>query len=142
MSDSDHGELDVGGASFSVPSRQQRRNSKSKSRPRTSLPHATLSTGGVKQARARAPVKVDLKVGMVYEGKVVTKVELRRIKNRESSARSYYNRRARVEALEADLTKSKELAGVLLRKELSLRKENARLKKQSFTAFGAGTLAF
>lgn len=53
----------------------------------------------------------------------------RRRKNRESSARCYYNRKRQIEALERTLTSQKRRAVALYARELELRHENARLKR-------------
>lgn len=61
--------------------------------------------------------------------KVIDKLEERRRKNRESSSRCYYNRKKVIEGLERTLTEEKRKAIQLYARELELRHENARLKR-------------
>lgn len=56
--------------------------------------------------------------------------EDRRRRNRESSARCYYNRKRRLVAASEDLAAMKRRAVGLYARELELRNENARLKKE------------
>ena len=57
------------------------------------------------------------------------KLEERRRKNRESSSRCYYNRKRLIEGLDGELNLQKQRAVALYQRELELRHENARLKK-------------
>lgn len=56
--------------------------------------------------------------------------EDRRRRNRESSARCYYNRKRRLVAAGRELADAKRRAVALYARELELRNENARLKKE------------
>ena len=58
------------------------------------------------------------------------KLEERRRKNRLSSSKCYYNRKRQIELVERTLTSEKRKAITLYARELDLRNENARLKKE------------
>ena len=58
------------------------------------------------------------------------KLEERRRKNRLSSSKCYYNRKKQIEEVEKTLQSEKRRAIALYQRELDLRNENARLKKQ------------
>ncbi len=62
-----------------------------------------------------------------YEG--MEKSEVRRIRNRESSARSYYNKKRRIGNLESDLRGAKRRASELFFVDLGLRRENRQLRR-------------
>lgn len=60
----------------------------------------------------------------------------RRRRNRESSSRCYYKRKLRIEARGEELVQARRYAVVLYARELELRRENARLKKEIVMAGG------
>lgn len=57
------------------------------------------------------------------------KAEIRKIKNRESSARSYYNRKSKIQGLEQELRQNKKTITALFSKQLELREQNARYRQ-------------
>lgn len=58
------------------------------------------------------------------------KLAERRRRNREASSRSYYRRKQRTQQVQNDLSALRARANVLFKKELKLRQENQRLRKQ------------
>lgn len=70
----------------------------------------------------------------------VDKAELRRMRNRESSARSYYSRKRKIDELDSELRQARSKATKLFTRELSLRQENTRLKRLYWQLSGKTSL--
>lgn len=62
--------------------------------------------------------------------RATSRADERRRRNRESSARCYYNRKRKIAERASDVAAMKRRAVILFARELELRNENARLKKE------------